>query len=180
MNSEDKQIKETLIIPFYGEKVQIAHSKKSIVRKLFNYTCSRIAFNFPLKSIRIFLHKLRGVNIGEGVFIGRRVTIDNAYPEFIYIDDDAAINQGVTLLAHTNPKRHFDGVIIPNVAPIHIKKGAMLGINSIVLHGVTIGKSSIVSAGSVIVKDVPDYTITQGRKLKRDFNFESLLNNKLV
>ncbi len=47
-------------------------------------------------------------------------------------------------------------------APIIIKDNAWIGMNSIILKGVTIGEGSIVAAGSVVTHDVPDWTIVGG------------------
>ncbi|MCB0501083.1 MAG: acyltransferase [Bacteroidetes bacterium] len=46
--------------------------------------------------------------------------------------------------------------------PIVIKDKAWIGFNVIILKGVTIGEGAIVAAGSVITKDVPDFTIVAG------------------
>ncbi|WP_163712906.1 acyltransferase [Mangrovibacterium lignilyticum] len=47
-------------------------------------------------------------------------------------------------------------------APIHIKEGAWIGGHCIVLKGVTIGKKSIIGAGSVVTKNIPDNEIWGG------------------
>jgi len=52
-------------------------------------------------------------------------------------------------------------------APILIKEGAFIGMNSIILKGVTIGKHSIVGAGSVVTKDIPDNEIWAGNPAKK-------------
>lgn len=124
------------------------------------------------------MHKWRGVNIGKSAFIDQHCRIDNAYPEYVYIGDYAAINQGVTILAHTNVRDHFEGVIPCLVKSVIVEDYALVAINSTLLPGVRIGRSAIVSAGSVVTADVPDYTLTYGRKLKKDFHFEKLLKNK--
>ena len=46
--------------------------------------------------------------------------------------------------------------------PIRIKNGAFVGMNSIILKGVTIGAHSVVGAGSVVTKDIPDNEIWAG------------------
>ncbi len=46
--------------------------------------------------------------------------------------------------------------------PIVIKDDAWIGMNAIILKGVTIGKGAIVGAGSVVTKNVPDWTIVAG------------------
>jgi CheY-like chemotaxis protein len=49
---------------------------------------------------------------------------------------------------------------------IHIKKNSWICARSIILKGVTIGKGSIVAAGSVVTKDVPDFTLVSGNPAK--------------
>jgi acetyltransferase-like isoleucine patch superfamily enzyme len=50
--------------------------------------------------------------------------------------------------------------------PILIKANAWIGMNCIVLKGVTIGEGAIVGAGSVVTKDVPDWTVVGGNPAK--------------
>jgi acetyltransferase-like isoleucine patch superfamily enzyme len=51
-------------------------------------------------------------------------------------------------------------------SPIIIEDDAWIGFNSIILKGVTIGKGSIVGAGSVVTKSVPPWTIVGGNPAK--------------
>lgn len=46
--------------------------------------------------------------------------------------------------------------------PVHIKDGAFIGAHTIVLKGVTIGERSVVGAGSVVTKSIPDGEIWAG------------------
>lgn len=46
--------------------------------------------------------------------------------------------------------------------PIHVCSNAWIGMNSIILKGVTIGEGAIVGAGSVVVKDVAPWTVVGG------------------
>lgn len=49
---------------------------------------------------------------------------------------------------------------------IEIKDYAWIGMNCLIMKGVTIGKASIVAAGSVVTKDVPDFCIVAGNPAK--------------
>jgi len=49
---------------------------------------------------------------------------------------------------------------------VYIKNDAWIGFNVIILKGVTIGEGAIVGAGSVVTKDVPDWTIVGGNPAK--------------
>jgi acetyltransferase-like isoleucine patch superfamily enzyme len=62
--------------------------------------------------------------------------------------------------------QNLDKSII-NTSPIIIKDKAWIGFNSIVMKGVTIGEGAIVAAGSVVVKDVDDYTIVGGNPARK-------------
>jgi acetyltransferase-like isoleucine patch superfamily enzyme len=47
-------------------------------------------------------------------------------------------------------------------SPVLIKKGAYIGAGAILLQGVSIGKLSVVGAGAVVTKDVPDFSLVVG------------------
>ncbi len=47
-----------------------------------------------------------------------------------------------------------------------IKDKTWIGMNSIILKGVTIGKGSVVAAGSVVTEDVKPYTMVAGNPAK--------------
>lgn len=49
-----------------------------------------------------------------------------------------------------------------NSSPIIIKNGAWIGAHSIILKGVTIGERSVVGAGSVVTKSIPDDQLWAG------------------
>ena len=49
-----------------------------------------------------------------------------------------------------------------NSKPIVIKDDAWIGMNVIILKGVTIGQGAIVGAGSVVTKNVPDWCVVAG------------------
>lgn len=46
--------------------------------------------------------------------------------------------------------------------PVVIKESAWIGIDAIIMKGVTIGKGAVVGAGSVVTKDVPDFAVVAG------------------
>jgi len=94
---------------------------------------------------------LTGIEIHPGATIGRRVFIDHGMGvvigETAEVGDDCTIYQGVTLggtsLAR-GAKRH------PTLA-----RGVIVGANSQVLGGFTVGEGARVGSGAVVVKPVP-------------------------
>jgi acetyltransferase-like isoleucine patch superfamily enzyme len=88
-----------------------------------------------------------GVVIDDGVFLGHNVTfINDNYPRAVRADGQ---QEEVTDWADRYKETR-------------IKERAAIGSSVTILGGVTIGKYAIVGAGSVVTKDVPDYTIVAG------------------
>ena len=56
-------------------------------RKFRNIVLYRLAYLCPFNGLRIKMHRKRGITIGENVYIGQLCNLDNAYPEYIYIED---------------------------------------------------------------------------------------------
>ena len=111
----------------------------------------------------------KGVYVGVGVKIGNRVKIQN----YVSVYEGLTIEDGVMVGPHVcftndllprainpdgSPKTSEDWEEIPTF----VGKGAGLGANSTIRCGVRIGKWSMVGAGSVVTKDVPDYGLAYG------------------
>lgn len=146
-------------------------------RKLRNTFLYKRAYMCPLNGWRIKMHRKRGVTIGDNVYIGMRCVLDNAYPEYLYLEDNVSLAGGVTLIAHANPYPHFQNIVESAAAPIVIKNGAWIGENVTILRGVTIGENAIVSAGTVVDKDVPACSMAKGNPMKIVTEFSALMDN---
>jgi acetyltransferase-like isoleucine patch superfamily enzyme len=173
------KIREPKVIPYYDQHKSLGKSLKNggksrdmhpvvyALRRFRNHILLLLAYITPINRIRITLHRWRGINIGKDVYIGLFCFFDNAYPEYIYIDDHASINAGSMIIAHFNLMEHFRDIITPTTEPVVIGEGAIVAVRSIILPGVVIGKKSIVSAGSVVNRSVPDYTLVAGNPAKK-------------
>jgi len=102
-------------------------------------------------TVRVILHRGRGVQIGTGVFIGQDVILETAYPHLITIQDRATIGTRVIVVAHM---RELEGV--------KIEHDAFIGPGAIILPNVTVGHGAVVTAGSVVTRCVPPMTVVQG------------------
>lgn len=119
------------------------------------------------RKARAYLLRRIGCHVGKNVFIGEYVRMDIWHAELIYIDDYAHVTSGCRLLCH---QRDLTGYCVGDNAAdlryrtgeIHIGKGVMLGMETMVMPGVTIGDGAIVGARSVVTKDIPPYTIAVG------------------
>ncbi|WP_455543081.1 sugar O-acetyltransferase [Intestinibacter sp.] len=101
----------------------------------------------------------KNINIGKQVFINAGCKFQDQGG--ITIGDGTLIGHNVvlaTLNHNMNPQKR--GNLIP--APIKIGKNVWIGSNSTVLSGVTIGDGSIIAAGAVVTKDVPENVVVGG------------------
>jgi len=105
------------------------------------------------------------INYGKHTKIGKNVFInfDCVFLDLggITIEDNVQIAPKVSLLSEGHPTAANDR---HSLVPGHIliKKNAWIGANATILPGVTVGENSIVAAGAVVSKDVPDNTIVGG------------------
>jgi len=120
-----------------------------------------------------FVHILNDVTIGKNcnicdycfleskVKIGNNVTIKNGVSlwEGIEIGDNVFIGPNASF---TNDKKPRSKVHPEKYLITKIKKGAAVGANATILPGITIGCFSMVGAGSVVTKNVEDFTMVVG------------------
>lgn len=124
----------------------------------------------PRKLRPILLRKI-GCKVGKNVFIGDFVRVDLNHASMIEIEDNAHIASGCRLLCHqrdlSNYRQGDDYATLGyNINKIILKKGSLVGMESFILPGVTIGEGAIVGAGSLVTKDIPAWTIATGRPAK--------------
>ena len=105
------------------------------------------------------------VRIGNNVIIppGTLLSTHPSKKEYlIIIEDDVLFGPNVAVYCSTH---NFTDTTKPikdqgyKAATTTLKKGCWLGINSVILPGITVGKNSIVGANSVVTKDVPDLSL---------------------
>jgi acetyltransferase-like isoleucine patch superfamily enzyme len=112
------------------------------------------------ESLRVRLHRLRGVSIGEGTFIGTDALIETSYPYLVVIGNDVAIGIRTIIIAH------FRGPVPRDRPTVRIEDEVFVGPGVIVLPNVTIGYGAVVTAGSVVTRSVPPLTMVQGNPAK--------------
>jgi acetyltransferase-like isoleucine patch superfamily enzyme len=121
------------------------------------------------------------VNNGVGdVIIGERTRIGlgNTLIGPVKIGNDIMFAQNIVL---SGLNHGYVDISMPisdqpvETKPIVIEDEVWIGANAVVTAGVTVGKHSIVAAGSVVVKDVPPYTIVGGNPAKplKHYNFDT-------
>lgn len=97
------------------------------------------------------------LQLGDNCFINERVRI--IAMESITIGSGCLIAPGVTILDHDHDLAERHKFV---VAPTVLSENVWIGEKAIVLKGVSIGRNSIVGAGSVVTKSLPENVIAAG------------------
>ena len=116
--------------------------------------------------VTTWCHRLRGVRIGRDVFIDRFAIIDGSFPERITVEDEVRIAPGAAVLAHYEPGATLAEYTKPYVLQVRLCRFCFIGVNAVIMPGVTVGEGAIVTSGSVVLRDVPPYTIVSGNPAK--------------
>jgi acetyltransferase-like isoleucine patch superfamily enzyme len=116
----------------------------------------------------------RGAYVGTGVSIGDNCKIQN----YALVYEPATLANGVFIgpaVVLTND--HFPRAINADGSPksaddwhpvgVDIREGASIGANSTCIAPIVIGRWALVGAGSVVVKDVPDFALVVGSPARR-------------
>jgi UDP-2-acetamido-3-amino-2,3-dideoxy-glucuronate N-acetyltransferase len=113
------------------------------------------------KNCNICAHTL----IENDVVIGNNVTIKSGVFlwDGITVEDDVFIGPNATFTNDKKPKsKHYPDHFLSTL----IEKCASIGANATILPGLKIGKYSLVGAGAVVTKDVPEFSIVAGNPAK--------------
>jgi acetyltransferase-like isoleucine patch superfamily enzyme len=117
---------------------------------------------------RTFLH----MKIGEKTSFALMVMPDTMFPEKITVGTNSVIGYNTTILAHEYLIKEY------RLGPVIIGSEVMIGANSTILPGVTIGDGAIVSAGTVVHKDVEPGTFVGGNPMRLIYSQEQLAQRR--
>ncbi len=105
------------------------------------------------------------VNFGKFISLGKNVFINHACSFLdmggIIIEDNVQIGPKVNLITENHSVDPADRKALL-AKPVIIRKNAWVGAGATILPGVTVGENSIVAAGAVVNKNVPNNTIVGG------------------
>jgi acetyltransferase-like isoleucine patch superfamily enzyme len=148
----------------FGEVADHYHSNKILfgIKYLKNWLLELLASNAPVPSWRAKLHRMRGVNIGENVYVGYNVVFDRIHPELITVEDYAEIGDRCILSAHTRGSLTTRQAYPRTMAPIKIGRGVSVNPGCIITQGVEIGENSIIGIGSVVSRDISPNSLALG------------------
>ena len=96
----------------------------------------------------LLIYSRKNIIIEDNVMVGVNCVIYDTDFHSIYIED--RLNENINIIDK----------------PVRIKSGAWIGGHSIILKGVTIGKNSVIGAGSIVTHDIPDNEVWAGNPAK--------------
>jgi len=121
---------------------------------LLSRLAGKIAFAAPGGlSVRPWIQRLRGANIGTNVWIGQFVYIDEIHPEDVTIGDNCVIGLRTSIISHiySGPRRpKGNGKVV-------IEKDVFIGPHCVILPNVRIGEGAVIRACTVVSRNVPPH-----------------------
>ena len=110
----------------------------------------------------------QNVNIANNVKIGNNVKIQNnvSVYEGVEIDDYVFCGPSMVFTNILQPRSEFPQQGSEFYVKTKVKKSASIGANATILCGITIGKYSMIGAGSVVTKNVKDFSLVYGNPAK--------------
>ena len=116
----------------------------------------------------------RGAYVGPGVRMGSNCKLQN----YALVYEPAVLEDGVFVgpaVVFTND--HYPRAVAPDgtlkrgddweAVGVTVREGASIGARSVCVAPVTIGRWALVAAGSVVVRDVPDFALVVGTPARR-------------
>jgi acetyltransferase-like isoleucine patch superfamily enzyme len=133
-------------------------SRFKAVRNFIFIQLARYCPSLPVKNW-IYRHVL-GMKVGRETAFALMVMVDVFFPERIEVGDNAIIGYNTTILTHEYLIKEY------RLGNVRIGNGVMIGANTTILPGITIGDGAVVAAGSVVHKDVAPGSFVGGNPLR--------------
>jgi len=131
---------------------KIVHPVKVIIYFFVIYL-ARFSPSFSLKNI---FYRMIGVKVGRDASVGLMVMLDVFFPGQIEIGDNVVIGYNTTVLGHEFLVREW------RIGRVVIEKDVTIGANCTLLPGIIIGEGAVVSAMSLVNRDIPPHSFWGG------------------
>lgn len=140
-----------------------------------NFIVIQFARYTPFLRMKNWLYRsfLR-MEVGEQTAFALMVMPDVMFPEEIKVGTNSIIGYNTTILAHEYLIEEY------RIGPVEIGDRVMIGANSTILPGVVIGDDAIVSAGTLVHKDVPAGSFVGGNPMQLIYSKEEMDQRHLL
>jgi acetyltransferase-like isoleucine patch superfamily enzyme len=180
------QARPRLWVKWFLNPLKHKHGKGSKIRRRTRIDV--LPFNNFSLGANSTIEDFSTINNGVGeVIIGdrSRIGMSNVIIGPVYIGNDVILAQNVVM---SGLNHGYEDVNIPpkdqkvTTSPIYIEDEVWIGANVSIVAGVTIGKHSVIAAGSVVTKNVPQYSISVGNPARviKQYKFETKQWEKII
>lgn len=130
---------------------------KVIFKACYNFIIITIGRFCPFIECKNILYRnFLGMKLEKNAALALMVMPDLFYPNQITIGENSIIGYNTTILCHEFLVEEY------RLGEVHIGKNVMVGANCTILPGIHIGDGSIIAAGSVVTKDIPENVVAGG------------------
>ncbi|MGD6842899.1 acyltransferase [Bacillus infantis] len=134
-----------------------------------NFIVIQLARYTPFLGLKNWLYRtFLKMKVGDQTSFALMVMLDVMFPEKISVGRNTVIGYNTTILAHEYLIREY------RLGEVNIGSEVMIGANSTLLPGITIGDGAIVSAGTLVHKDVPPGSFVGGNPMRVIYTKEEL------
>ena len=163
-------MRRTTRYPVSGENsLWNVYKTVSFWKVIKNLIIIQIARYTPFLSVKNWLYRtfLR-MKVGKKTSFALMVMPDIMFPEKITVGENSIIGYNTTLLAHEYLIREY------RLGEIIVGNEVMIGANTTILPGVKIGDGAIVSAGTLVHRDVPSGAFVGGNPMRVIYTKEEM------
>ncbi len=136
------------------------HKIKNPLRVCLNFTVIYLCRFLPSLRLKNILYRAIGMKVGKNASVGLCAMFDIFFPELIEIGENTVIGYNATILAHEYLVNEW------RTGRVKIGKNVMIGANCTVLAGVEVGDGAVVSACSLVNRDVAPGAFVGGVPIK--------------
>jgi acetyltransferase-like isoleucine patch superfamily enzyme len=134
-----------------------------------NFVVIQLARYTPFLGMKNWLYRtFLGMKVGNKTSFALMVMLDVMFPEKISVGRNTVIGYNTTILAHEYLINEY------RLGSVIIGDEVMIGANSTLLPGIEIGNGAIVSAGTLVHKDVPAGAFVGGNPMKVIYSAEEM------
>ncbi|RWZ54993.1 acyltransferase [Halobacillus fulvus] len=134
-----------------------------------NFVIIQMARYTPFLQMKNWLYRtFLKMKVGDQTAFALMVMVDIMFPERIKVGRNAVIGYNTTILAHEYLIKEY------RLGDVTIGDEVLIGANTTILPGVTIGDGAVVSAGTLVHKDIPPGVFAGGNPMRIIYTKEEM------
>ncbi|GGK07064.1 acetyltransferase [Lentibacillus kapialis] len=134
-----------------------------------NFVVIQMGRYTPFLSVKNWLYRtfLR-MEVGKKTAFALMVMPDTMFPEKITVGSNSIVGYNTTILAHEYLIKEY------RIGQVMIGNDVMIGANSTILPGITIGDGAIISSATLVNRDVPPGALVGGNPMQVIYTKEEM------